>query len=47
MDKEKVLGMSHEGFFISWTQKEPNFWEIFLDVMFLKYFKCQPSWCLL
>jgi hypothetical protein len=34
MHKEKVLGMSHEGFFLSRTQKESIFWEFFLDVKF-------------
>jgi len=36
MHKEKVSGMSHEGFFLLGTQKEFNFWEILLDVMFQK-----------
>jgi hypothetical protein len=47
MHKEKVSRMSHEGFCLSKTQKESIFWEFFLDVNFLEYFKCQPIWCLL
>ncbi len=43
MYKEKVSGMSHEGFFLLGTQKESIFWEFFLDVNFLKYFKWQPT----
>jgi len=42
MHKEKNLGLQHEGFFLSRTQKESIFWEFFLDVNFFKYFKCQP-----
>jgi hypothetical protein len=34
-------------FFKLWTQKDSIFWEFFLDVSFLEYFKCQPTWCLL
>jgi hypothetical protein len=34
MPKEKVLGMSHKGFFLSWTQKEYVFWEIFFMLIF-------------
>jgi hypothetical protein len=34
MHKEKNLGMSHEGFFGSKTQKESSFWEIFPNVNF-------------
>jgi hypothetical protein len=34
MHKDKVLGMSHKGFFLSGTQKESNFQEFFLDVIF-------------
>jgi hypothetical protein len=47
MHKEKVSRMSHEGFFLSRTLKESIFWEIFLDVIFWEYFKCQPTWYLL
>jgi len=34
MHKEKVSRMSHERFFLSRTQKESIFWEIFMDVIF-------------
>jgi hypothetical protein len=34
MHKEKVARMSHEGFFLSGTQKESSFWVFFLDVNF-------------
>ncbi len=40
MHKEKVLGMSHEGFLKSGTQKEYILWEFSLDVNFKEYFKC-------
>jgi hypothetical protein len=33
MHKEKVLRMSHKGFFLLGTQKEFIFWEFFLDVI--------------
>jgi hypothetical protein len=42
MHKEKVSRMSHEGFFLSRTQKEFILWEYFLDVNFWEYFKFQP-----
>jgi hypothetical protein len=41
--KEKVPRMSHKGFFLLGTQKESIFWEFFLDINFLEYFKCQPT----
>jgi len=34
MHKEKVLGMSHEGFFLLGAQKESIFWKFFSDVHF-------------
>jgi hypothetical protein len=34
MNKEKKIGMSHEGYFLSRTRKEIIFWEFFLDVSF-------------
>jgi hypothetical protein len=43
MHKEKVLQMSHHGFFLSKTQEESIFREFFLDVNFKEYFKCQPT----
>jgi hypothetical protein len=43
MHKEKNLRLWHEGFFLLGTQKESIFWEFFLDVHFLKYFKWQPT----
>jgi hypothetical protein len=43
MHNEKIAIMSHKRIFLSRTQKESIFWEIFLDVNFLEYFKCQPT----
>jgi hypothetical protein len=34
MHNEKVLGMSHQGFFLLGTQKESIFWEFFRMLIF-------------
>jgi len=45
--KEKISRMSHDGFFLSRTQKESLFKKNFLDVIFYEYFKCQTTWFIL